>query len=336
MDSIKQRMEKWEKFADLNSDISKLCVVHCAEGMPEQPMLWWENIEHRIEWSYGCYEKYIEQTEWLMDDKVPYLTAITGTEIIAEAFGCRVHYPSDMNPFALPLVKNSIEASRLALPKLCDTKLTLAFEMADKLKSRAGADALLSLPDIQSPLDVAALIWDKTDFFAAMLEEPNAVKELMHKITEFMFEFLDEWFKRYGKAFMAHYPDFYMPYGISMSIDEIGVISRELFNVFEAPALNAFRKRYGALGLHCCADSVHQWENIKKIEGIQILNLVRGEAETLQSLKAFQDCCGLFLNTYVSHPGEADKDKLHVAFIRYAETKDEALRMLEQFNRDWR
>ena len=38
-------------------------------------------------------------------------------------------------------------------------------------------------------------------------------------VKELMFEFLDEWFRRYGPSFMAHYPAYYMPNGITMSED---------------------------------------------------------------------------------------------------------------------
>lgn len=57
---------------------------------------------------------------------------------------------------------------------------------------------MLCLPDVQTPMDIAALIWDKNYFFAAMIEEPEAVKELAHKVSRLYFAFFDEWFRRYG------------------------------------------------------------------------------------------------------------------------------------------
>jgi hypothetical protein len=158
--------------------------------------------------------------------------------------------------------------------------------MADELSRRAGPGALFRLVDLQSPMDVAALIWEKTDFYTALLENPDAVVGLVDKIKTLQFAFLDEWFRRYGQEFIAHYPDYYMPYGITLSVDEIGAVSGRMFLKYFLPELNQFSARYGALGMHCCANARHQWQHFKGISGLRLLN-INNQGKILQEAYPF-------------------------------------------------
>ena len=145
--------------------------------------------------------------------------------------------------------------------------------MADELARRAGPGALFRMVDLQSPMDVAALIWDKTDFYAALLENPEAVTDLVEKVKTLQFNFLDEWFRRYGREFIAHFPEYYLPQGVTLSVDEIGAVSGKMFLKYFLPDLNQFSERYNGLGIHCCANARHQWEHFKKISGLRLLNI---------------------------------------------------------------
>ena len=71
----------------------------------------------------------------------------------------------------------------------------MLFEIADELRRRGGPDALLKMVDMQSPMDIVAQIWDKTDLFVAMLETPDAVIELAATARALQTAFLDEWFR---------------------------------------------------------------------------------------------------------------------------------------------
>ena len=73
------------------------------------------------------------KAELVDDDRVPYLSNLTGTEIFAEAFGCRVQRPDDTNPFALPLVHTATEVDALKTPELSASTLGYLFDIADEL-----------------------------------------------------------------------------------------------------------------------------------------------------------------------------------------------------------
>ena len=300
----------------------------------ERPWPYPENKRARIDWALKTYRAQCERAAWLKDDRVPFLSPYTGTEIFAQAFGCEVHLPGDNMPFALPLVESTAEAAKLKTPDP-EGALRAVWDIAEALHA-AEPDAVLALPDIQSPLDIAALIWEKTDFYAALLTEPEAVLELTEKVYTLLTGFLDRWFDRFGRAFVAHYPDYYMPYGVTLSEDEVGVISPALFERFCLPTLGALSDRYGMIGIHCCAEAKHQWGLLKNIPGFTLFNLspYRNVEETAREASIyFRDGPPLWLrgpdmNTYHDFRSRA-------VLLANADSKDEAigeLRRLREYS----
>jgi hypothetical protein len=240
--------------------------------VPPWPPRWPDKVKERIESAWALYEVMCRKAERVDDDRVPFLTNVTGTEIFAEAFGCKVQRPDDTNPFALPLVHSAAEADALKVPDLSTSSLAYLFDIADELHRRGGPDALMKTVDIQSPMDTVALIWDKSDLFCAMIETPEAVKALGEKVNALFVAFFDEWFRRYGTTYIAHCPDYVMYGGITMSVDEVGSINEEMFRAFFRDELVALSEHYGGLGIHCCADARHQWENFRSLPGLRLMN----------------------------------------------------------------
>ena len=101
-----------------------------------------------------------------------HLDVYTGTDIFAAAFGCPAHYPEDDMPFALLLIQTAEEVEALSVPGLDSPSIAQLFEIASELRRRAGMDVVLRIPDIQSPMDIAALIWEKGAFLRALLQAP--------------------------------------------------------------------------------------------------------------------------------------------------------------------
>lgn len=256
--TIAERKQRWREFLDMTGPPGHVFLIRYNEGGPERPLPHPDKKRERIEWAWDMYLRHLSRMEWLDDDSIPCLEVYTGVEIFAEAFGCSVHRPDTDMPFALPLIHDAAEVSRLKVLDLDTPPLPMLFEMADELRKRAGGDTLLRIVDIQSPMDIAALIWDKNIFYSALIESPEAVKELSSKVMELLIAFLDEWFSRYGEEFIAHYPDYYMPKGMTLSEDEVGAVDEEMFVEFFLPELVHLSERYGGIGIHCCATARHQ------------------------------------------------------------------------------
>jgi hypothetical protein len=284
--SIETRKHRW---GDLYQDEGRRKLVFKVlpdKDTPPRPLPLPHLKQERIEWAWGRYERGRDRVEWLADDALPFLNPYTGTEIFAAAFGCRVATSDSDMPFALPSVRTAAEASKLRAGDLDAAPLRMVFEIADELRRRGGPDALMALPDIQSPMDIAALIWDKTDLFCAMVTEPQAVKDLAAKTLRLLTSFLDEWFARYGPELIGHYPKYYFPRGVTVSEDEIGSVSEAMLDEFFVPSLRFLADRYGGLGIHCCADARHQWPGLKRIAGLRLMNICQ-PAETARDAHVF-------------------------------------------------
>ena len=286
MYDVEKRKGRWRDFLLSDGHGDHTFLIDYEPDALERPPLWPGKKEERIEWAWSSYERQVARVDWIRDDSVPYLDVSTGTEVFAEAFGCPVCRPADAMPFARPLIRSASEVCSLKVPDATSGSLALLFEIADELVRRAGPGALLKMVDIQSPMDIAALIWDKSSFYVALIESPEAVLELAHKVKDLLIQFLDEWFCRYGVEFIAHYPAYYMPVGITLSEDEVGSVSTELFEELFLPELAELSDHYGGIGVHCCANARHQWESFKRIPRLRMLNLVQPEDE-LRAAYAF-------------------------------------------------
>lgn len=291
------RKQRWADFYDGKPGARFMVMVGFDEEGPlPRP---WPNPDQkqaRIEYAWTVYQRQLRRAAALDDDFIPFLDPFTGTEIFAEAFGSKIHRPEDNMPFALPFVMTPAEADRIQVPELSASPLAMLFEIADELRRRAGPEAVMKLVDTQSPMDTVALIWDKTELFCAMLEAPDAVKHLAAKVHTLFTAFLDEWFRRYGREFIAHFPYYYMPQGLTLSEDEVGAVNPEMFREFYLPELQTLSDRYGGLGIHCCANSRHQWANFKHIRNLRMLNIC-------QPAEVIKDAYGTFAEVTGQHHG---------------------------------
>ncbi len=274
--TIDSRKRRWNEFLKPDAAPGFLFKVGYPDNrlppLPSAPPHWPDLAKERVEYKWLAYQRALERMLDVDDDSVPFINMCSGTEIFAEAFGCAVHRPSDNMPFALPRIHTAAEVAAIQVPELSHSSLAYLFDMADELARRAGPGAVFKMVDIQSPLDIAALIWEKEAFFVAMIETPEAVKELSSKASTLLCAFLDEWFRRYGKEHVAHFPDYFMSSGMTLSEDEIGSLSVDMFREFVYPELAELSARYGGIGMHCCADARHQWGNLKSVPGLRLLN----------------------------------------------------------------
>jgi len=343
--SVEARKQRW---ADLLAKPTggRKFVFRIGVRTPEPPPVvraWPWLKDERIEAAWQSYNAMLERAEWLDDDLVPYLPVSTGTEIFAEALGCEVYRPEDNNPFAIPFVHTLQDAERVRAPRLEDTPLMQLFEIADELHRRGGPDALLKMVDMQSPMDIVAQSWDKTDLFVAMLETPDAVLELAAKARALQMAFLDEWFRRYGAEHVAHYPDYTVRRGMTLSADEVGSVNPRMFRQFFLEELNLLSERYGGIGIHCCANSKHQWPNFLLVKGLRLINLhqpppLMDEAYAFFGPHTAQMHFDLWHGTLRQlplKPRDAFPPCCNVVIQAEAEDRDEAQRVVEQLWRDY-
>jgi hypothetical protein len=337
---IGARTARWERFMRLDGKRAFMHVVDCAEGVPERPWPTPANRAARVDWSVRRYEQRMDALGSLEDDTVPFLEPYTGTEIFAAALGCDVAYPPDNMPFARPLISEASELDRVRVPALSSSPLAELFGIADELRRRAGTEAPMRLIDVQSPMDIAALVWDKNTFYTALLETPEAVRELAGRAKRLLTEFLDLWFGRYGRGYVAHYPQYWMQGGLTLSEDEVGSVSPRLFRELFLPELSELSARYGGLGVHCCANARHQWDGFTAIPGLRLLNVNQPRPVCDAALAFFAGTCAQMPVTdpewdLERGPGQFPEGA-HVVLTSTVKTHAEALRRADTFNRLFR
>ena len=336
--AIELRKQRWLDLYDLTSPRRVAYLIRYGPELPPRPLPTPERVPERVEWIWQNYEYHLRRMDWLQDD--PSLSRHADRHRgLCRGFGCRILYPADNNPAPFPMIHNAADAKALRVPSLDAPALRRVFEMADELTRRAGPGALVRLVDMQCPLDVAAMMWDKMDFYPALIKSPEIVSELVEKITGLQFAFLDEWYRRYGREFIAHYPDYYMPQGVTLSVDEIGAVSGKMFLQFFLPHLNRFSERYGGLGIHCCANARHQWENIKKLTGLRLLNICNQGKMVHEAYPFFAGFAAQWNYDQSPIPLSALEWlkeiplNAHVVFDISAATKEEALQISAQMER---
>jgi len=246
-------------------------------------------VIERVDLMSKSFEAELKLTELIDDDRIPCLHIWSGTEVFAEAFGSPVHFDGNNMPFALPTVYSAEEADKLHEPDIFDSSLGRIFEIGDKLVERFGNVYPVRICDIQSPLDIAALIWEKEQFFLTIYEAPDAVLRLVEKVTNVVERFVEEFKRRYFNCCLVHYPYYWMPpeFGICLSEDEVGSISPQAFEKFSLPYLNRLSASFGGISLHCCANSIHQWNSFLKLNRLVTLNLVRDFDIQVKSIRKF-------------------------------------------------
>ena len=249
----------------------------------DKPIGEWADHQLRL------YETRLKYTEEIGDDSVPYLSGITGTEVFAAAFGCSVHVYEDSAPAALPAATTAEEADRLAEPTMDHPVFARWFDFAERLRQKAGTEVPIGVPDVQSPFDIAALIWRKQDLFVGLMDTPDAVKRLVDKCGRVMKAFFDEFMSRFPNINLCHCPYAWAPpeLGIWLSEDEAGSISTNAFAEFCLPWLVDLSETYGGMFMHSCAAADHQYGNFNRIPNLRGLNRVFQEPGARPAIEAF-------------------------------------------------
>ena len=158
MSDVAERITRWRQLHDPDHPRKRVFVVQGGDDgeppVPHAPAIA-EEKDGRVETAWGNYQRQLARAEWLDDDAIPYVDVYSGTEIFAAAFGCDV-WRGDGGTFARPAVTDASQVAGLAVPDISHPSLAVLFEIGDELHRRAGDGVLMKIPDIQSPMDIAA------------------------------------------------------------------------------------------------------------------------------------------------------------------------------------
>ena len=96
--------------------------------------------------------------------------------------------------------------------------------------------------------------------------------------------------------------------------------------------LKAFSERYGCIGIHCCSNSEHQWENFLQIPDLKLLNIVQPPEVTKRSIRFFADHTAQYPSETVDISGLPERNRIHLVTSVYAETPEEAAELVTRLS----
>lgn len=291
--------------------------INPGGGPADLKILTHGSLEERAQMGKRMFLYEQECAEILQDDRIPTPQVWTGTEVFAAAFGCPVHRPSEGAPFALPLVQTASAADRLVEPDIFSGSLGAVFELADRLVELCGPEHPLRICDIQSPFDISALIWKKEFFFQALLDSPEAVHNLLRKVTATLIRFIRAFMERYPQACLVHFPELWMPVemGLCLSEDDIGSISSRHFQVFVLPYLQQLAEEFGGISIHCCASAQHQWKHFLELPNIHYLNLFHPPTDLKTAIDMFSGKAVLVPGPHSRQGGEFHHHERYIDYV---------------------
>jgi hypothetical protein len=232
-----------------------------------------KDMKASLEWQLGGLKKSIEYKA----DVPNFLTPWYGIGTIASAYGADYVWKEKQAPAIRPRfnsVKEALEYTPEAVSQTCIGRHTL--NMIDYFLDKTDGRIPMSLTDTQSPLNIAGNVVEMTSFFIEMLDDPQAVKTLLHSLAELLVEFNHEQIRRIGGALArpGHgYTSCRCFEGLGMSDDNALMISSQQYLELVAGAVELAGKPFGGPTFHSCGD----WsDKITAVKEINILRMVDG------------------------------------------------------------
>jgi uroporphyrinogen-III decarboxylase len=216
----------------------------------------------------------------VQDDYVPILFPYLGVTIFPSAFGCRVRWFENQQPWNDPIIfDDPSRVYELPRPSITDGQLGDVLEYTRYFVEQTGGELPVRMTDIQGPLDVAYLIWHNEDFMVAMYQHPREVHHLMRLVTELIIKFIAAQRALVREFVPCHYPLIWMPdrQGVSISDDVIALMSPPLYREFALPYVNQLSEAFNGVFIHTCGNFEHNFKNLEQIHKLRGLNFGASE-----------------------------------------------------------
>jgi len=272
----------FEAYSDYEASLLERCR---AFWKSESGVLVWRRMRIAEVFSYGCKDMKAS-FEWQLGglkksmefkaDVPNFLVPWYGIGTVASAFGADYIWKEKQAPAIRPKFSSVKEALNYSPAAVSQTRIGRhTLDMIDYFLDKTGGRAPMSLTDTQSPLNIAGNIVEMTNFFIEMLDDPQAVKMLLNRLTELLVEFTHEQIKRIGSALArpGHgYSSCRCFEGLGMSDDNALMISSQQYLELVAGAVELAGKPFGGPTFHSCGDWSDKVEMVKKISGLRMVD----------------------------------------------------------------
>lgn len=209
-----------------------------------------------------------------------YLEPWYGVGLYASAFGCKYEWHKGEAPQTRAIYSSVDEITNIKYPSTSDCEVMQnILEMIKYFKEQTGGALDIALTDTQSPNDTASLIMDSCEFFVTAATEPELLHDFLNKVTNLTIEFSDMQREAIGENFVQ--PGHIMLSqkglnGISLSDDNMAILSPGAFKDTCIPYNNILSKHFGGVAIHSCGNFSHNANLLMTTESLTMVDLAAG------------------------------------------------------------
>lgn len=206
------------------------------------------------------------------DDTVLCLHPLGGAQgWIVEAFGGKTEWFNDRPPYQHPIITEVRQIDNLRLDFGKSDLYNNIFRQMRFFRKIVGDKIPIGAPDVQSPVDVASMIFDYTGLVYAMIDEPQRVHALMRMVTDAIIQACHAFKKEMTYSLSAAF-NWWLPRGIFLADDLQAVLNADLYREFAVPYNEIMAAEFGGLGLHSCGRIMQNIENVVNTKGLFVFN----------------------------------------------------------------
>jgi hypothetical protein len=243
----------------------------------------------------------------IRDDNVPAIDAYRGSYIAATVFGARERVFEDGHRYLEgPIIFNASDVDKIKKPSALSALMGEQIEMIKRCVDQTHGECWIRCGDIQNPLGVAAMLWDTSTFYPALVEESQRVHKLLEIITEVTVEYITLMKAVCPKLVPLDWPKVWIPAGrgIYLADDTMTMVSPELYEEYGVTYNNRIGGEFGGILLHTCSLKERYFNSILKNEGLHSINFAAQYSSDMQKIFEFFGGKAVILPHYVhtDHP----------------------------------
>lgn len=224
------------------------------------------------------------------DDSVPTINSDIGTHIIPCAFGGKERMFEDGHKYLEgPIIFSASDVDKIKTPKAMTSILGKQIEFIEYLSDRTKGEYPIRIGDVQNPLGIAEMMWETSDFYTSLIEEPEQVHKLLKIITEVVIEYVSKVKDVCKNLVPITWPLVWSPNnrGVYIADDTMSMISPNMYEEYGVPYNNIISKEFGGLMLHSCTMKEEYFESIIKNEGLMSVNFAAQYSSDMKKIFDF-------------------------------------------------
>lgn len=197
-----------------------------------------------------------------------------GIGTVASSFAIDYVWQDGQAPAFAPKFSSIQEALAAPVRPVKDTPIgrrTLA--MIDCFLEETRGRLPLSLCDVQSPFNIAAMLVEMNAFFAGFYDCPDQVAEFLDRLVGLLADFTREQVRRIGTSLVwpGHgFASSRLFQGLGMSEDYAVLVSAEQYRRFAEPSLVRAAAEFGGPVFHSCGNWSHLAPVVRQIPGLRM------------------------------------------------------------------